>query len=140
MLQDYGRVQARCSEQMRTLAEKVRQQAQEIELLRAQSMRLRAEVIRRDTALAWAKADLQALQQAETGAGGSTDALESSLHAADLVICQTGCLSHGEFWRVQDHCKRTGKTCVMTEEPEALRIMRIHSLPEPLDSDAQKPR
>ena len=53
-------------------------------------------------------------------------ALEKSLVAADLVICQTGCLSHGDYWRVQDHCKRTGKACVLVEQPDALRIMRIH--------------
>lgn len=40
-------------------------------------------------------------------------AMEASLRAADLVICQTGCVSHGAWWRVQDHCRRTGKPCVM---------------------------
>lgn len=53
------------------------------------------------------------------------DSLEASLVAADLVICQTGCLSHGAYWLVQDHCKRTGKACVLVEAPEALRIARI---------------
>ena len=41
------------------------------------------------------------------------DALEASLRAADLVICQTGRVSHGAYWRLQDHCKRTGKPCVL---------------------------
>ena len=36
-------------------------------------------------------------------------ALEASLVAADLVICQAGCVSHDAYWRVQDHCRRTGK-------------------------------
>ena len=54
--------------------------------------------------------------------------LEASLSAADLVICQTGCLSHGDYWRVHDHCKRTGKTCVLANEPDALRIVRIHNM------------
>lgn len=53
---------------------------------------------------------------------------EASVAAADLVICQTGCLSHGEYWRVQDHCRRTGKTCVMVEQPD-LRIVTIHRAP-----------
>lgn len=55
--------------------------------------------------------------------------LEASLIAADLVICQTGCLSHGAYWRVQDHCKRTGKTCMLVEQPDMLRIVRIHTAP-----------
>lgn len=58
------------------------------------------------------------------------EGLEASLAAADLVICQTGCLSHGAYWRVQDHCRRTGKTCLLVEVPEALRIARIHREPE----------
>ncbi|MDY0329480.1 MAG: DUF2325 domain-containing protein [Thiomonas sp.] len=55
--------------------------------------------------------------------------LEASLSAAELVICQTGCISHGAYWRVQDHCKRTGKTCVLVDQPEALRIVRLHRPP-----------
>jgi len=62
------------------------------------------------------------LQEPEPG----DEAFEASLREADLVICQTGCLSHGEYWRVQDHCQRTGKTCVLVEQPDALRIVRIH--------------
>ncbi len=58
--------------------------------------------------------------------------LEASLQAADLVICQTGCLSHGAYWRVQDHCKRTGKACVMAQQPQAVRIVRISQ-----DADGQ---
>ena len=59
-------------------------------------------------------------------AGHGDEAMEASLREADLVICQTGCLSHGDYWRVQDHCQRTGKTCVLVEQPDALRIVRIH--------------
>ncbi len=58
------------------------------------------------------------------------NSLEASLVAADLVICQTGCLSHGAYWRVQANCKRTGKACVLVEQPEALRIVRIHRTPQ----------
>jgi hypothetical protein len=53
-------------------------------------------------------------------------ALEASLQAADLVICQTGCMSHGDYWRVQDHCKRTGKLCMLVDQPDGLQIVRIH--------------
>ncbi|WP_127997956.1 DUF2325 domain-containing protein [Piscinibacter defluvii] len=35
--------------------------------------------------------------------------LDHTLASADLVICQTGCISHDAYWRVKDHCKRTGK-------------------------------
>ena len=43
-------------------------------------------------------------------------ALDESLAAADLVICQTGCISHDDYWRVQDHCRRTGKPCILVDQ------------------------
>jgi hypothetical protein len=59
--------------------------------------------------------------------GGDEDnaqRLESTLAAADLVICQAGCVSHGAYWRVKDHCKRTGKRCVFVEQPSASSLQR----------------
>ena len=50
--------------------------------------------------------------------------LEATLAAADLVICQTGCVSHGAYWRVKDHCKRTGKRCVFVDKPGASSLAR----------------
>ena len=52
----------------------------------------------------------------DTCAPADTEWLEHSLRCADLVICQTGCVSHSAFWRVEDHCKRTGKTCVLVDD------------------------
>ncbi|THF63252.1 DUF2325 domain-containing protein [Pseudothauera rhizosphaerae] len=196
-----GRVQQRCSDLLAS-------QAAEIERLRGEVMRLRAHVITRDTALAYAREDLAALRAAIPGlprrlalarrvealmqrvqelmrerralraAAGSTAAvplmrataladlrekavlcigrdesgahvarrmvemaggqflhhtadeaddhaaLEASLVAADLVICQSGCVGHNAYWRVQDHCRRTGKQCVLVEQPRALEVLR----------------
>ncbi len=50
--------------------------------------------------------------------------LDASLAAADLVICQTGCISHNAYWRVKDFCKRTGKQCVFVENPSASSLAR----------------
>lgn len=67
--------------------------------------------------------------------GGEEDSasqLEASLAAADLVICQTGCISHGAYWRVKDHCKRTGKRCVFVDRPSASSLARcLRGLGEP---------
>ena len=89
-----------------------------------QLMKLRAAVVIRDSALAFAQADMTSLHI--NSPGPSTKVPEASLQADDMVIFQTGCLSHSEYWRVQDHCKRTGKTCVLVEQSEALRSVRIH--------------
>lgn len=50
--------------------------------------------------------------------------LDANLAAADLVICQTGCISHHAYWRVKDFCKRTGKRCVFVENPSASGLAR----------------
>lgn len=51
------------------------------------------------------------------GVEDSQNLLDAKLTAADLIICQTGCISHNAFWRVKDFCKRTGKQCVIVENP-----------------------
>ena len=53
--------------------------------------------------------------------------LDSTLAAADLVICQTGCISHNAYWRVKDHCKRTGKQCVFVDNPGTASLKRALS-------------
>jgi ribosomal protein S6 len=50
--------------------------------------------------------------------------LDASLAAADMVICQTGCISHNAYWRVKDFCKRTGKQCVFVENPSVSSLTR----------------
>jgi hypothetical protein len=64
------------------------------------------------------------------GDDGADDvaALEAGLVAADLVICQTGCVSHDAYWRVHDHCKRTGKQCVLVDQPQAMHFVRKEAL------------
>ncbi len=206
LIGQYARVQKHCSQLIAA-------QAAEIENLQAQAMRLRARVIVRDTALAWAREDRAALEAATPGlprrvalarhvkaltsriqdllrersgwrqgslpddgavhdaqavippaglqatsvlcvgrdavsAGAAQrvvemagarflhhdgldakdKALEASLLAADLVICQAGCVSHKAYWRVQDHCRRTGKQCVLVDQPQAMHFVRSMNL------------
>ncbi|WP_434517005.1 DUF2325 domain-containing protein [Dechloromonas sp. ARDL1] len=58
--------------------------------------------------------------------------LEESLHridgvlaAADLVICQAGCISHNAYWRVKEQCKRTGKPCLFVKRGGVSSFGRI---------------
>lgn len=50
--------------------------------------------------------------------------LVTSMGAADLVICQTGCISHDAYWRVKNHCRRTGKPCIYLDNPSASSLGR----------------
>lgn len=58
------------------------------------------------------------------GLEDSSSQLDASLAAADLVICQTGCISHSAYWRVKDHCKRHGKRCVFVDNPSMSSLVR----------------
>lgn len=58
------------------------------------------------------------------GLEDSSSQLDANLAAADLVICQTGCISHSAYWRVKDHCKRTGKRCVFIDNPSMSSLAR----------------
>jgi hypothetical protein len=66
--------------------------------------------------------------------------LDATLAAADLVICQTGCISHNAYWRVKDHCKRTGKQCVFVESPSTAGLKRaLRTLAPAIDSPETTP-
>jgi len=51
--------------------------------------------------------------------------LDRALAQADLVICQTGCISHNAYWRVKEHCKRTGKACAFVGNPSPQAIRQV---------------
>jgi hypothetical protein len=60
--------------------------------------------------------------------------LEESLHridgalaAADIVICQAGCISHNAYWRVKEQCKRTGKPCMFVKTSGVSSFGRVVS-------------
>jgi hypothetical protein len=61
--------------------------------------------------------------------------LDASPAAADLVICQTGCISHNAYSRVQDFGERTGKQCVYLVRAPVFRHWSAsckHSVHQPL--------
>ena len=58
------------------------------------------------------------------GLEDSPSLLGVRLAAADIVICQTGCISHNAYRRVKDFCKRTDKRCVFVENPSTASLVR----------------
>jgi hypothetical protein len=92
--------------------------ARHIGLLAERITTLSRECLRWRQAAAWQGAAASAQRQGDAIGGADLDA---SLAAADLVICQTGCISHDDYWRVQDHCRRTGKPCILVDQPLAVR-------------------
>src|SRR5450830_1396092 len=151
LMGEYGRAQARCSAQLAAQAARIAQLESELmrALLRLQWLPvpgLQADV--REKAVLYVGSYLtqaadgalmaqQAVEQAggrflhHTGGDDGADdvaTLEAGLVAADLVICQTGCVSHDAYWRVHDHCKRTGKQCVLVDQPQAMHFVRKEAL------------
>lgn len=156
LLHLYQEVQQRCTEQMRDQTREIERLQAAVLRLRAQAIVLESTLAwerenRLTLAAALAAQTMRAVllepgaaragrsaaapedsgpechASASPVAGSEQEMLESSLRAADLVICQTGCVSDGAYWRVEDHCKRTGKPCVLVEQPNALRILRIRA-------------
>ncbi|MBI4740695.1 MAG: DUF2325 domain-containing protein [Betaproteobacteria bacterium] len=53
--------------------------------------------------------------------------IDSAMTAADLVVCQAGCISHNAYWRVKEQCKRTGKQCLFIKSAGATGFGRMVS-------------
>jgi len=70
------------------------------------------------------------------GVEDNASVLDANLAAADLVICQTGCISHNAYWRVKDFCKRTGKQCLYVESASVSSLEReLQALSTPIVQD-----
>jgi len=58
------------------------------------------------------------------------------------VICQVGCISHNAYWRVKEHCKRTGKPCLYVESTSRSALeramQRIHTAQHALVCPAKR--
>lgn len=53
--------------------------------------------------------------------------IDAALSAADLVVCQAGCISHNAYWRVKEQCKKTGTPCVFIKSPGISSFDRLVS-------------
>ena len=51
--------------------------------------------------------------------------IDAALAAADLVICQAGCISHNAYWRVKEQCKRSGKPCIYMKRSGVSGLSRL---------------
>jgi hypothetical protein len=56
--------------------------------------------------------------------GGDEARLAGDLTAADLVLCQVGCIGHNAYWRVKEHCKRHNKPCMFLPTPSRTALER----------------
>jgi hypothetical protein len=68
----------------------------------------------------------------------SVQRIDGALAAADLVICQAGCISHNAYWRVKEQCKRSGKRCIYVKTAGVTSFARSvaeATAPEAADAD-----
>ena len=59
------------------------------------------------------------------GVEESLHRIDAALAAADLVICQAGCISHNAYWRVKEQCKRSGKRCLYLKSAGVSGLSRL---------------
>jgi len=129
----------------------LRAQQQEIEQLRHALMQSRASLIIDLTRRHWlAQAAPLPIPQDTTLPNASSaptavlGSLRQKLRTADLitrkavsalatevVICQSGCLSHDAYWRVQEYCRRNGKHCLLIDAEEVESLLATHYLSPP---------
>lgn len=129
LLRQHGTLQRRWTELEH------RRQA-DVAQLHALIVRLRAQVLIQDSRLLWEREDRATLpaDAAPPPLARPKDPedmplrwLTRGLLAVDLVICQTGCISHGGHWREDDHCRRLGRSCLQVTHPEALPLRAPHA-------------
>jgi len=92
----------------------------------SQALRAKEEVVlwvARNRAAEWTEHALDRRGRVMHSDGSDASSLEAGLADAELVVCQTGCVTHQAWWRVKDFCTRTGKQCVLVDRPDALREM-----------------
>ena len=58
------------------------------------------------------------------GIEDSVQRLDQQLGAADVVVCQAGCLNHEAYRRVKGHCRRLDKPCLYVERPSLTQFAR----------------
>lgn len=70
------------------------------------------------------------------GVEHGVDRLTRQLAAADVVVCQSGCLNHEAYQRVKRHCQRAGTPCLYVERPSLTHFVRTLGLAPPADLPA----
>lgn len=105
-----GRLQQRVTEQLQAGA---RRQA----ALEAENLRLRCELVRMRTAVAWDLRPAALQSPPRPGPRGVAPRLDAEMREAQAVICQTGCAGHAHPWLEPDgQCRRTGQPCDRLED------------------------
>lgn len=129
LMAEYGRAQARCSQMLLSQAGEIRRLEAQLMQLQDQMMQLRIAVLLRDTAHEWNSARRAhhlggyPAKRANGGVAAQDDA-HVAWPEADLVICQVGCVNHGNYWRDGDNCSRTSRQCVLVGDEHALDGVR----------------
>lgn len=105
-----GRLQQRVTEQLQAGA--LRQAA-----LEAENLRLRCELVRMRTAVAWDLRPAALQSPPRPGPRAIAPRVDAEMREAQAVICQTGCAGHAHPWLEPDgQCRRTGQACDRLED------------------------
>lgn len=92
--------------------------------LEAENLRLRCELVRMRTAVAWNLRTAALLSRPVPGPRRGQPGADTGLHEAQAVICQTGCVGHAHPWLdAEGQCRRTGRVCDRLEDDSSGRLL-----------------
>jgi hypothetical protein len=112
---EHGVLVRRLAQLQQRVGEQLQASARRVSLLEADNLRLRAELMRMKTAVAWNLREAAMVPPARPRLRVVNAGAAPGLEAAQAVICQTGCAGHAHPWLDPDgQCRRTGRSCEPT--------------------------
>lgn len=113
--EEHGVLVRRLAQLQQRVGEQLQAGARREALLEADNLRLRAELIRMKTSVAWGLRGAAMVAPPPPRLRVVNPGTAPGLEAAQAVICQTGCAGHAHPWLDPDgQCRRTGRSCELT--------------------------
>ena len=117
LVAEHGVLSRRLAQLQQRVGDQLQASARRQAALDGENIRLRGELVRMRTAVAWDLRSAALVPRAATGPRGLAPRIAPGLLEAQAVICQTGCAGHAHPWLEPDgQCRRTGQACDRLED------------------------
>ena len=117
LVAEHGALLRRLAQLQQRVGDQLQASARRQAALDGENIRLRGELVRMRTAVAWDLRPAALVPRDATGSRGRAPRIAPGLLEAQAVICQTGCAGHAHPWLEPDgQCRRTGQACDRLED------------------------
>jgi hypothetical protein len=122
LVAEHGALLRRLAQLQQRVGDQLQASARRQAALDGENIRLRGELVRMRTAVAWDLRPAALVPRAATGPRSRAPRIAPGLLEAQAVICQTGCAGHAHPWLEPDgQCRRTGQACDRLEDEGSAR-------------------